>query len=38
MNVGHTLATLAGARGDAPDELETQIDTNAAAAFGLPPA
>ena len=37
MNVRHTLAALADARGEAPDELEAQIDANAAAAFGLPP-
>lgn len=37
MNVGHTLSTLADARGEAPDELEAQIDANAAAAFGLAP-
>lgn len=38
MNVRHTLAALAEARGDAPDELEAQIDANAAAAFDLLPA
>jgi Tat protein secretion system quality control protein TatD with DNase activity len=37
MNVAHTLAALADARGEAPAELEAQIDANAAAAFGLPP-
>lgn len=34
--VVHTLAALAEARGDAPAELEAQIDKNATAAFGLP--
>jgi TatD DNase family protein len=38
MNVRHTLAALAEARGDAPDELEAQIDANAAAVFDLLPA
>ena len=32
-NVVHTLALLAGLRGVEPDELETQTDANAAAAF-----
>jgi TatD DNase family protein len=35
-NVVHTLATLAGARGEDPTELEAQIDANASAVFGLP--
>lgn len=35
-NVVHTLATLAGARGQDRDELERAIDENATAAFGLP--
>jgi len=35
MNVRHTLVALADARGDAPDQLEAQIDANTAAAFGL---
>ena len=35
-NVVHTLAALAEARGDDPDELEAAIDANAAALFGLP--
>lgn len=35
-NVVHTLAVLAEARATAPAELESQIDANAAAAFGLP--
>jgi TatD DNase family protein len=34
--VVHTLEVLADARGEGADELETQIDANAAAAFGLP--
>jgi TatD DNase family protein len=34
--VVHTLAGLAEARGDDQAELETQIEANAAAAFGLP--
>ena len=34
--VMHTVAALAGARGDALDELAAQIDENASAAFGLP--
>jgi TatD DNase family protein len=34
--VMHTLAVLAGARGDDPAELEAQIDRNAAECFGLP--
>jgi TatD DNase family protein len=33
--VVHTLATLAEARGEAPDELAARIDENASAAFGL---
>lgn len=33
--VVHTLAALAAARGDDPDELEAAIDENAARAFGL---
>jgi TatD DNase family protein len=32
----HTVAALAEARGDDPDELGAQIDLNASAAFGLP--
>jgi TatD DNase family protein len=36
--VVHTLAGLAEARGDDPTRLEAQIEANAAAAFGLPPA
>ena len=32
----HTVAALAEARGDSPDELGAQIDENASAAFGLP--
>jgi TatD DNase family protein len=35
-NVVHTLATLAGARGDEPAELERQIERNAAECFSLP--
>jgi Tat protein secretion system quality control protein TatD with DNase activity len=35
-NVLHTLASLAEARGVDPVELETAIDANASAAFGLP--
>jgi TatD DNase family protein len=35
-NVVHTLATLAEARGEDPSALETQIESNATAAFGLP--
>ena len=34
--VVHTLATLAEARGEDRDELESAIDANATAAFGLP--
>ena len=34
-NVVHTLAALARARGEAPGELEAQIELNAAACFGL---
>jgi TatD DNase family protein len=34
-NVVHTLASLAQARGEVPAELETQIERNAAACFGL---
>ncbi len=33
--VMHTLATLAGLRGDGVAELGAQIDANASAAFGL---
>jgi TatD DNase family protein len=35
-NVVHTLAALAGARGERPDELERQIEENARRVFGLP--
>lgn len=35
MNLRLTLAALAAARGDGQDQLEAQLDTNAAAAFGL---
>jgi TatD DNase family protein len=35
-NLVHTLDTLARARGAARDELEAQIDANAARVFGLP--
>jgi TatD DNase family protein len=35
-NVVHTLAALAGARGEGPAALEQTIEENAAAAFGLP--
>jgi TatD DNase family protein len=35
-NVIHTVAVLAEARGEDPDELARQIDENATAAFGLP--
>jgi TatD DNase family protein len=35
-NVVHTVAALAAARGEDPDELAAQIDRNASAAFGLP--
>jgi TatD DNase family protein len=35
LNVGHTLAAVAAARGEDPGELEALIDGNAAAAFGL---
>jgi TatD DNase family protein len=35
-NVVHILTTLAEARGEDPDVLEAQIDSNATAAFGLP--
>jgi Tat protein secretion system quality control protein TatD with DNase activity len=31
----HTLAALAQARGEAPAELERQVDENASACFGL---
>jgi len=31
----HTLAALAEARGQAPEELELRIDENANVAFGL---
>jgi TatD DNase family protein len=34
-NVVHTLAALAQARGEAPAELERQVDENASACFGL---
>jgi TatD DNase family protein len=34
--VVHTLAALARARGEEPDELERQIEQNAADCFGLP--
>jgi TatD DNase family protein len=34
--VVHTVAALAEARGDDPDELGAQMDMNASAAFGLP--
>jgi TatD DNase family protein len=34
--VVHTVAALAGVRGEAADELAVRTDTNAAAAFGLP--
>ena len=35
-NVVHTVAALAAARDEPEDELERQLDANAAAAFGLP--
>jgi TatD DNase family protein len=35
-NVVHTVAALADARGEAPEELAAQIDENASRAFGLP--
>jgi TatD DNase family protein len=35
-NVVHTVAALAEARGEREDDLERQLDANAAAAFGLP--
>jgi len=35
-NVVHTVAALAEARGEDPDELEARLDANAAAAFSLP--
>ena len=35
-NVVHTVAALADARGEDPDELAAQIDENAARAFDLP--
>jgi TatD DNase family protein len=35
-NVVHTVAALAAARDEPADELERQLDANAAAAFGLP--
>jgi TatD DNase family protein len=35
-HVVHTVAALAAARGDEPDELAAQLDANAAAAFDLP--
>jgi TatD DNase family protein len=34
-NVVHTVAALAQARGEAPDELGRQIERNAARCFGL---
>jgi Tat protein secretion system quality control protein TatD with DNase activity len=34
--VVHTVAALAAARGDEPDELAARLDANAAAAFALP--
>jgi TatD DNase family protein len=34
-NVMHTLAALAGARGEDPAELEALIEANASTAFGL---
>jgi TatD DNase family protein len=34
-HVMHTLAALAGARGEDPSELEARIEENASAAFGL---
>jgi TatD DNase family protein len=37
-NVMHTLAGLAEARGNDPADLAAQIEANAVAAFGLPPA
>jgi TatD DNase family protein len=35
-NVVHTVAALADARGEPPEEVATQIDENASRAFGLP--
>jgi TatD DNase family protein len=35
-NVVHTVTALAEARGEEPDELATQLDANAVAAFALP--
>jgi TatD DNase family protein len=35
-NVVYTLRAIAEARGEEPDELEAQIEANAARAFGLP--
>jgi hypothetical protein len=32
----HTLATLAQARGEDPDDLERQIELNATECFALP--
>jgi hypothetical protein len=32
----HTVAVLAQARGDDPDELAVRLDANAAVAFALP--
>jgi Tat protein secretion system quality control protein TatD with DNase activity len=32
----HTLQALAQARGDDPEQLEAQIERNAAECFGLP--
>jgi TatD DNase family protein len=37
-NVVHTVAVLAGARGEDRDELASRIDANATTAFGLPVA
>jgi TatD DNase family protein len=34
--VVHTVAALAQARGEDPDDLGARIDANATAAFGLP--
>jgi TatD DNase family protein len=35
-NVVHTVAVLAAARGEDPEELAAQIDANASVAFALP--
>ena len=35
MNIRHTVAALAGARGEKPETLEALTDANATAAFGL---